>query len=275
MHFSEQRKGAPYGTMATKVGKGAHKMAEDANEIAGNPAFWKSFVAALRYDNAMPWADTKAVYDVMLTMKTETAAGTVLAELLSRALPGTAMRYVTKGFPLSAKTPGQILFRADYLTYDTVGRMLYFVELRLPGQGIGWKRYDRYVSLLQAKREEPCFSPDDLCRLYQESAPCDFAAGQPRNRHYQLQWKELTAFWETLAKEARVGMELIYLFPEPFSLAERLAARGAEAAMKDLGTRFHGISLNALSQTFEDASPKTRVFLDIWRNTQNIPERSA
>ena len=70
-----------------KVGKEAQRMAEDANDIAADPAFWRGFVAALRYDNAMPWADTKAVYDVMLTMKTETAAGTILAELLSHALP--------------------------------------------------------------------------------------------------------------------------------------------------------------------------------------------
>lgn len=245
-------------------------MAEEANEIEAKPSFWQSFVAALRYDNAMPWADTKAVYDVMLTMKTETTAGTVLAELLSRALPGTGMRYVTKGFPLSARTPGQILFRADYLTYDTVKRTVYFVELRLPGQGIGWKRYDRYVSLLQEERDDPRFSAAELCRLYQESTPCDFSAGQPRNRHYQIQWKELTAFWETWETEDRVGMELIYLFPDPFPLSERLAARGKEAAMKDLGARFHAISLNTLSKTFGDASPKTRFFLDIWQDTQKF-----
>ena len=245
-------------------------MAEEANDIAENPAFWRGFVAALRYDNAMPWADTKAVYDVMLTMKVETAAGTVLAELLSRALPGTAMQYVTKGFPLSAEGPGQMLFRADYLTYDQAGQTLYFVELRLPGQGIGWKRYDRYVSWLRAQTETERFSVANLCRTYEESAPCDFAAGQPRNRYYQRQWQELTAFLETLAAEDRVGLELIYLFPDPFPLTERLAARGKEALAKDLGARFHGVSLNALALDFTDASPKTRCFLDIWRDTQNF-----
>ncbi len=245
-------------------------MAEDANDIAADPSFWRGFVAALRYDNAMPWADTKAVYDVMLTMKTETAAGTILAELLSHALPGTAMRYVTKGFPLSAKAPGQLLFRADYLTYDEAGRTLYFVELRLPGQGIGWKRYDRYVSLLRGKKEESRFSAEDFCRMYEEGAPFDFAAGQPRNRYYQTQWQELTAFWATLAAEDRVGLELIYLLPDSFSLSERLAARGKGALANDLGTRFHGVSLNALALAFTDASPKTRCFLDIWRDTQHL-----
>lgn len=243
-------------------------MAEEANDIAENPAFWRGFVTALGHDNAMPWADTKAVYDVMLTMKTET--GTVLAELLSRALPETAVQYVTKGVPLSGEGPGQPHFRADYLAYDSAGRTLYFVELRLPGQGIGWKRYDRYVSWLGAQTEKDRFSAADLCRMYEGSVSCSFAAGQPSNRHYQAQWQEFSAFLKTLTAEDRVGMELIYLLPEPFPLTERLAARGEEALAKDLGRRFHGVSLNELALTFTDASPQTRCFLDIWRDTQKF-----
>lgn len=243
-------------------------MAEEDNEIAADPAFWRGFVAALRHDNRMPWADTKAVYDVMLTMRTETEAGTVLAELLTRALPGTAMRYVTKGFPLAAKVPAEMAFRADYLTYDAVGRTLYFVELRLPGQGIGWKRYDRYVSFLLGKGGVPSFSAEDLCHLYQDGVSCAFSAGRPRSRYYEVQWQELTAFFGMFPKEERVGAELIYLFSDPFPLTARLAARGQGALRQDLGTRFHGIALNSLAQTFIDASPKTRCFLEVWRDTQ-------
>lgn len=245
-------------------------MVEEENDIAADPAFWRAFVAALRHDNQMPWADTKSVYDVMLTMRTETETGTVLAELLTRALPKTTMQYVTKGFPLAASAPAEMAFRADYLTYDTVGRTLYFVELRLPGQGIGWKRYDRYVSFLLGKGESPCFLAADLCRMYQEGVPGDFAEGKPSNRHYQTQWQELTAFLEGLSPEERIGVELIYLLSAPFSLSERLAARGEAAHAKDLGARFHGIDLNSLAQTFTDASPKTRCFLEVWRNTQPL-----
>ncbi len=247
-------------------------MAEDANCIIAPQKFWQGFVDALRHDNAMPWADAKAVYDVMLTMKTDTAEGTVLAELLSYALPGTNMRYVTKGFPVFTQDPGQSLFRADYLTCDGAGKTLYFVEFRLPGQSVGWKRYDRYVSLLgKGTEKEGRLSGVHLCAMYERAANFDREGGPPKNRYYQTQWKELAAVLETLAaKQEEVKVELIYLLSEPFTLAERLAARGREDSALDLGERFHAVDLNRLAREFTGGSENTRCFLALWRTTHDL-----
>lgn len=246
-------------------------MVGDTNCIMVDSDFWRGFVDALRHDNIMPWTDTKAIYDNMLVMKTDEVGGTVLTEILSHALPGTSMKYITKGIPLLIKEDAEPqIFRVDYLTFDADSSTLFFVEFRLPGRGVGWKRYDHYASLLGDKNgEKSTFSVGDLRRMYEKIAKFNSLENEPKNRYYQTQWKELAPFLEYLNTcEQEVTSELIYLLPEPFDLAKQLSAREKLKAPKDMGERFHVVALSEIAKVFTGGSSKTRCFFELWRYTQ-------